>query len=236
LLSGINNVGQVIGSNYLQGFIAAEATCFAKGTRISTSSGMVCVEDLKIADLVHCHFAGIVPVLWTGYRRLNCKSHPDPRKVWPVRVKVGAFGEALPHRDLWLSPNHAVFVDDILVPIKHLINGTTVKQVPVDEITYYHIELSQHDVLLAEGLPAESYLDTGQRSEFMSGPGPVALHPDFSSPAPNLATMWEAEGCAPLIVTGPVLAAVRARLLQRAAKLATHSMRGSSNARTSRAV
>jgi hypothetical protein len=79
--------------------------------------------------------------------------------VWPVRVAAGAFGPARPTRDLYLSPDHAVFVEDVLIPIRCLVNGDTVVQCPVDEITYYHVELACHDIVLAEGLTVESYLD-----------------------------------------------------------------------------
>ena len=88
--------------------------------------------------------------------------------------------------------------------MKHLTNDSTIVQVPVDQVTYYHIELPQHDVVIAQGLPAESYLDTGDRSNFANGGGAVRLFPDFS------VRMWEAYGCAPLIVTGPELTAARA--------------------------
>ena len=71
---------------------------------------------------------------------------------------------------------------------------------------YFHIELPSHAVLLAEGLPAESYLDSGHRTSFDNDGMPLCLHPDFSS------RVWEAEGCAPLCVTGPKLAAVRRSL------------------------
>jgi hypothetical protein len=129
-----------------------------------------------------------------------------------VRISAGAFGPGRPCRDLWLSPDHAVYVADVLIPMKHLINGEaspsgltrgTIAQVPRDTVTYYHVELPAHGVLLAEGLPAESYLDTGDRTNFANGGGPIALHPDFAS------RVWEAEGCAPLVVTGPVLDATR---------------------------
>ena len=108
-------------------------------------------------------------------------------------------------------------MNDVLIPIKHLINGCTIMQEPRGEVTYYHVELEQHDVLLAEGLPVESYLDTGDRSNFDNDGAVVRLHPEFS------ASVWETKGCAPLVITGSILAAVRARLLQRAAKLASQS-------------
>ena len=94
----------------------------------------------------------------------------------------------------------------MLIPVKHLINGSSIVRIAVDSITYYHVELAQHDVLLAEGLPTESYLDIGDRSNFANSSGPVRLHPDFAS------RIWDAEACAPLAVTGPQLDAARAHI------------------------
>jgi hypothetical protein len=106
-------------------------------------------------------------VRWLGHRRVDCRRHPRPGDAWPIRVRAGAFGENLPHRDLSLSPDHAVFVaPGLLVPVRYLINDATIVQEPVDAITYWHVELPTHDVLLAEGLPVESYLDTGNRGAF----------------------------------------------------------------------
>jgi hypothetical protein len=87
--------------------------------------------------------------------------------------------------------------------VKYLVNGTSIAQVPMDEVTYYHVELPRHSVLLAEGLAAESYLDTGDRANFVNNGGPIALYPDFAS------RMWDAAGCAPLVVTGPALQAAK---------------------------
>jgi hypothetical protein len=143
-------------------------------------------------------------VIWVGRREVDCAAHPTPRKVWPVRVAAGAFGPGRPHSDVWLSPDHAVFVNQVLIPIRHLINGSSIVQVPVERATYHHVELAEHDVLLAEGLPAESFLDMRDGTKYSNRSGPVRLYPDFS------ARMWEAFGCARLVVTGPELAAARA--------------------------
>jgi hypothetical protein len=194
--------------------------CFVAGTRIATSRGDVAVEQLRIGDKVLTPLDALRPIVWIGYRNIDCRRHPDPRKVWPVCIAAGAFGPDLPRCDLRLSPDHSVFVDGVLIPIKYLINGATIVQVPVDEVTYYHVQLPRHDVLLAEGLPAESYLDCGDRGNFGQSDGPITLHPDFSTRAVDAFHVWEAYGYAPLVVTGPVVAAVRARLLQQAAKLA----------------
>jgi hypothetical protein len=180
--------------------------CFAEGTRVDTPDGPVAVEDLASGDLVLTAGGTSRPVRWIGHRRIDLARHPDPACARPIRVLANAFGPGEPRRELLLSPDHAVFVDDVLIPIKHLLNDVSIRRVPVDAVTYYHIELDEHDVVLAEGLPAESYLDTGDRSDFDNGGRTVALHPHF------VASRREGEGCAPLIVTGPRLRAVRDRV------------------------
>jgi T5SS/PEP-CTERM-associated repeat protein len=182
----------------------AAAPCFAAGTRIATERGEVAVEAIGVGERVRVLLGdGLAEVIWVGRRAVDCARHAQPRKVWPVRVAAGAFGAGRPHRDLFLSPDHAVYVGEVLIPVKHLINGSSITQVPVDRVTYHHLELAEHDVLLAEGLPAESFLDMRDGSNYANRAGPVRLYPDFS------VRMWEAFGCARLVVTGPELAAAR---------------------------
>ncbi len=209
----------ITGSHTLADFIvntgSASTTinlaCFAEGTRIRTTRGPIPVERLREGDLVVVADSDrALPVVWIGYRTVDCRRHPKPASVWPVRIAAGAFARNMPQRDLYLSPDHAVFVDGVLIPVKYLISGTTIAQVRRHRITYYHVELPCHAVLIAEGLAAESRLPTMDRWAFVNGGGPVALHPDFHSQA------WEAQGCAPLVVTGAVLADIRARLDRRA--------------------
>lgn len=180
-----------------------EAPCFVAGTRIAGERGEIAVEQLAAGERVQT-LHGTQPVIWIGVRHVDCLRHPDPLKVWPVWIAADAFGPGRPCRDLWLSPDHAVHLIDVLIPVKQLVNGISIAQVPVDTVTYYHVELTQHDVLLADGLPVESYLDTGDRRNFANGDEPMLLHPDFAS------HRWESGGCAPLVVSGPELAAARA--------------------------
>jgi hypothetical protein len=100
---------------------------------------------------------------------IDCRRHRRPHEVFPVRVQAYAFGPGVTHRDLLVSPDHALFLDGVLIPARYLCNGTTIRQEAVAAVSYFHIELEQHDVLLAEGLPAESYLDTGNRDAFADG-------------------------------------------------------------------
>ena len=184
--------------------------CFATGTRIKTPGGDVPVERLAAGDLVDAMHAGATRVVFVGHRHVICRRHPSPASVWPVLVRAHAFAPRMPERDLLLSPDHAVYVDGVLIPVKHLINGKTITQTRVDSVTYYHIELAEHDILFAEGMPAESYLEIGNRRAFDNAGGLIALHPDFGE------RRWEAFGCADLVVTGPQLDQVTARLAARA--------------------
>ncbi|MBN9563957.1 MAG: Hint domain-containing protein [Alphaproteobacteria bacterium] len=192
-----------------------QAPCYAAGTHISTPGGDVLVEDLAVGDTVCAQFTGRAAIRWIGHRHVHCSRHPEPRKVWPVRVRAGAFNDGVPYRDLWLSPDHAVFIDGVLIPIRLLINGTTVVQQAVDQITYFHVELSRHDVLLAEGLPAESYLDTGNRSMFADAGLAMMLHPDFATVNAGL-KCWEHDACAPLATSAAQVEPIWEKLAGRA--------------------
>jgi hypothetical protein len=185
----------------------ARVACFAAGTWIATVRGHVAVELVHPGDQVGTLLGGNpAKVSWVGHRVVDCSRHPEPTKVWPVRISTDAFGRGMPATDLFLSPNHAVYVDRVLIPIRLLVNGCSVRQVMAERIAYHHIELARHDVLLANGMPAESCLDTGDRAQFSNGGDVVTLHPDFSAVAGGTG------GCASLVQTGRVLDAVRNRL------------------------
>ena len=194
----------------------ASQACFAAGTRILTDRGEVAVERLHEGDhIVTALNGGTAPIVWIGRRHVRPRQHPRPEAVRPVVVQPGAFGPGLPHRALRLSPDHAVFVDGVLIPVGLLINGHGIVQEDVTEVTYFHMELPEHEVLYAEGLACESYLATGDVTAFDNRAAAVALHPSFAP-----AAVWETRGCAPLIKTGALLDAVRERLSARTVPLA----------------
>ncbi len=117
----------------------------------------------------------------------------------------------LPASDLWLSPGHAVRLDvlgEVLVPIGALINGATIVQEEVDSVTYWHVELDSHDILIANGMPAESYIDVGNRAFFTDGTG-----------SPDGVALTLEDYCRPLIQDAQIIAVMRTRLLARAAAM-----------------
>jgi Hint domain len=199
--------------------IDAALPCLAAGTRVATDHGDVLVEQLRVGDIVMTGDGQLQAIQWIGHRDTDCGRHPDPRLVWPVRIAAHAFGHGLPRRAVLLSPDHAVFIDGVLVPIKHLINGTTIVQHEVARVTYYHVELPRHDVMLAEGLPVESYLETGNRTAFENGGGVMQLHPHFAPDPVRSALIWDSEGYAPLVVAPAQLAPIKDRLRRQAEAL-----------------
>ncbi len=185
------------------------AACFAEGTAISTPAGEVAIEDLRAGDMAITVSGAVRPIAWIGQSTVRPRKHPRPHEVNPVRIRKGAFGEGLPVRDLVLSPGHAVFVEGVLIPVGHLVNGATIVQEEVERIRYFHVELDSHDVLLAAGLPCETYLDDGNRATFANAGESVEL---FGRLDPK---SWD-DACAPMVAAGPQLTEVQLRLLARA--------------------
>ncbi|GAB0112739.1 Hint domain-containing protein [Acidisoma sp. C75] len=186
--------------------------CFAEGTALETEAGARPVEALRVGERVRTLGGPCEEIRWIGQRSVDCLRHPEPEAVLPVRIAAGAFGPGLPARDLILSPDHAIYAEGVLVPVKHLVNGTSIRQQAVARITYFHVELARHEVIFAEGLPTESYLDTGDRASFANAAGAIALHPAWGGQARDVSLIMEALGYAPLRVTGPEVERLRARL------------------------
>nr|WP_245215542.1 Hint domain-containing protein [Pararoseomonas baculiformis] len=197
-------------------------TCFALGTRVLTARGEVPVEALSAGDLV-ATFSGqgaaLKPVAWIGRRRVDVARHPEPHRVRPIRIRAGALAEGVPHRDLVVSPEHALFLDGALVHAKTLVNGATILQEAWDAVTYLHIDLGCHDVVLAEGALAESYLNDDGRASFDNAASSpvVALRPGGAPVLPPY------EPCARFLRPGAednaALLAIAAKLMARAEAL-----------------
>ncbi len=197
--------------------IDSNVVCFASGTRIRTARGEVAVEHLVVGDLAVTSSGAHRPIRWIGSRLTHPRRHPRPHEIMPVRVAAHAFAPNRPARDLLVSPGHSLcvnIVDAVLIPAMALINGRTIIQEDVDSVTYWHVELEDgHDILLAENMPAESYLDMGNRG-FFAESGVVDL--DASPDAP-VAT--HADFCHPFHMEGPLVEVVRAQLAARATRL-----------------
>lgn len=143
------------------------AICFYPGTRIATPTGERPVEELRRGDLVLTAAGLAAPVRWMG-RQTVATAFADPARSLPVRIRAGALGEGLPRRDLLVSPGHAMLVDGVLVTAAALVNGVSIvieRDVPA-VFTYHHVELADQSLILAEGAPAETFLDNAARESF----------------------------------------------------------------------
>ena len=195
----------------------ASPVCFCAGTLIRTPYGNIPVEALKVGDFVVTASGAHRPIRWLGSRMTYCRRHPRPHECMPIYIAAHAFGKNRPARDLRVSPGHSLCMDvlgEVLIPAGALVNGSTIQQVEVDEVTYWHIELDRHDILIAENMAAESYLEMGNRGFFAENVL-VALRA-----SPDALARTHTEFCRPFHGEGPMVDAARAQLATRAKKLA----------------
>lgn len=184
--------------------------CFRAGTQILTPDGPRPVEDLRKGDAVVTHDGQAKPLIWVGQRWVDCDRHPNPETVLPIVIEQSAFGPGVPSRALYLSPDHAVYCGGVFIAAKQLVNGISIRQIDVPEVMYHHIELKEHSVVWAETLPVETYLDCGNRHNFVTSRGLVSLHADFAAPE------WDRRRAfAPLVSEGNDLTAARLHLHER---------------------
>lgn len=197
--------------------LGTAVTCFASGTLIATEDGDIAVERLEVGQRASTSSGELRKIKWLGHRTVQCRSHPRPHEAMPVRIAAHAFADNRPARDLWVSPGHSICVDvdqagEVLIAASALINGATVQQVEVEEVTYWHVELDSHDILIADGMPAESYLEMSNRGFFAEG-GVVALG---APPDADASKRTHADFCRAYHEGGPVVETIKARLCERA--------------------
>ena len=149
------------------GFGGWGGKCFLRGTSIRTVEGERKIEDLTSVDLLPTHFGGIRPIRWIG--RYPFKKS-DPSKPWvkdalPVRIARSALAPEVPHSDLYVTAEHALFIEGVLIPVGNLINGTTITRQEArecDELEYFNIKVEGHDVIYAEAAPVETLRDVDE--------------------------------------------------------------------------
>lgn len=143
--------------------------CVARGTLIDTETGPVPVEDLQIGDSVRTLDGPARPVRWIGCRHVSPRELSADPSLRPIRISADTFGPGQPARDLTVSPQHRILVDDwraelffgarqVLVPAKGLLNDLTIRTAPApDGVDYFHVLFDRHEIMLTEGLPTESF-------------------------------------------------------------------------------
>ena len=113
-----------------------------------------------------------LPIKWIGRQHFKQDEGLSwDKTILPVRISRFAFDDRTPQSDLYLSPNHALFIDGVLIPAVYLVNGSSIVQVMpegVKEIEYFHVELETHEVIFAEGAAVETLLVMNDHEAFAS--------------------------------------------------------------------
>ena len=182
--------------------VTAGLVCFARGTRIATPAGQVAVETLKPGGLVTTWSGAARPIVWIGTGAVLA-TRGQRTAATPIVLRKGALADNVPSYDLRVTKGHAFLVDGVLIPAEFLVNHRSIVwDDRAQDVTLYHIELETHDILIANGAPAESYRDDGNRWLFG-----------------NANTGWgqpEKPPYAPVLTGGPLVDAAWRRLLDRA--------------------
>ena len=198
----------------------SSVVCYARGTQIRTPAGDVAIEALAEGDLVitvEGDHQATAPITWIGWRKVNLANHPRPEFVAPIISTRGVRLRPAVSRSGCLTGPRGL-VDGKLVVARLLLNGMTITQdLLTRSVEYYHVELPDHAILLANGLAAESYLDTGNRAMFANGGLAMVLHPEFGV-AQGINT-WADDACAPLATSDAEVAPMWQRLATRAEAL-----------------
>ena len=148
---------------------AEGVVCFTPGTLLETPKGLKPVETLVAGDTVVTKDSGAQPVLWVGSRNVSgarLYAMPDLR---PIRIRAGAFGEGRPEEDLVVSPDHRMLLagqaandlwgeHEVLVSARDLVDGRgVVRDMAAKSVTYFHLMLEEHHVVVANGFETESF-------------------------------------------------------------------------------
>jgi hypothetical protein len=161
------------------------AFCFLSGTQIATPSGPIPVESLRIGHVVCTADGGRACVKWIGRQSVTTAFGP-PEIRWPVLVRAGSLGEGIPAADLRVTSDHALLVEGLLIQAGAMVNGHSVRRLTKGELgdryTVYHIETEHHDMVLAEGTAAETFVDNVSRRHFDNHAEYTALYGEVPSP------------------------------------------------------
>ena len=190
-----------------------QTVCFLAGTRIATPGGDRAIETLGAGDLVVTSDGVAQPIRWLG-RQTIATRFADAFRVAPIRIRAGALDANIPVRDLLVSPDHALMVDGVFVQAGALVNNVSITREDAampDMFVYFHVELADHALILAEGVAAETFIDNIDRLAFDNWNEHQALVADTAP----IAEMPHARAKS----HRQVPAALRARLLARGREL-----------------
>ncbi|ACI50103.1 conserved hypothetical protein [Gluconacetobacter diazotrophicus PA1 5] len=210
------NITYTTGNTYI-------GVCFLADSMIRTPSGDIAVQDIRVGDEILACPDGewrdgeqgtgerLGTVVWTGKAHATVRPGlPDDEAGYPVRILRDAIADGVPYKDMLVTPEHCLFLDGVFIPARMLVNGRSIfHDRTITAYDYYHIETERHSVIIADGMPTESYLDTGNRRSFRQDGKIVHI-------GAGNARSWTEDAAAPLGVTRAVVEPVFRRIEARA--------------------
>jgi len=189
--SHIHSLSIDVESTNNTGIASINITCFGAGTVIETAHGLTLIEHLSVGDAVKCGDGQVRPIRWVSRRIVTAEemlTHPEYR---PIRIRQHALYDNVPNRDLLVSPQHRILIDDwraellfgadrVLVPAVHLLNDNDIiRDYTSDEFTYYHFMFDEHHTVLSNGLESESFYPGREAVQGIEGAARIELYALF---------------------------------------------------------
>ncbi len=173
--------------------LGGSVVCFANGTLISAAEGQVQVQNLNVGDMVETRDGGLQPIAWIGQTTVVAQGD-----LAPVVITQGTLGN---DRDLVVSPQHAILLDDwraellfgqdeVLVRAVDLLGHDGVYRKTGGIVTYYHILFDAHHLVRSEAVWSESLYPgdmTLQTVNETARDEITSLFPDLTSYGPKAA-------------------------------------------------
>ena len=178
-------------------FDNTNVVCFTPGTMITTIEGLRAVEDLDVGDLVLTMDSGYQPLRWIGTRTLDAEVLEAAERLRPIRIKADCFAPQFPNADLVVSPQHRLLLrskiahrmfgeHEVLLSARSLLELDGVDVVwDGTSVTYIHLVFDHHEIIFANGTPAESLYLGAQAIKSMPDAARqeiIEIFPDVESP------------------------------------------------------
>ena len=199
LATNTNVVGRLYAQTAAITFLANNVTvasvnnnntvCFLKGTHILTKTGYKPIEHIKIGDSIYAK--GKI----MDNETYNIKATPQFKRVkWmgkfvatemntetmPICFKKDCFSPNIPNQDLYVSPNHGIMWNGNKIPAHKFLSMSLpaiFQASNIDHIEYYHLELDEHSIIVANGTATESYLEINENRKAFKDTTSFQPHP-----------------------------------------------------------
>lgn len=142
-------------------------TCFLEDCDVLTPYGYKNITEIKSGSYIIAD-GEAVKVLEIGVGTTKAINNvPLDLSGYPVCITKNAFGENKPNKDIHLTPEHSVYMNGFLIPIRLLVNDVSIYyDTEIEYFEYYHIICEKHTIVDVNGLDAETYYNTGNSFKF----------------------------------------------------------------------